>query len=96
MVDVDGKPTYSNIISLDLSLVQGVTIYPNPSNGLLQVEGKDIQQVIIYNEAGVMVFAQDIFHERTTLSLTNQPKGNYIVKLIKTDGNVFSSKMVLK
>ena len=62
-------------------------IYPNPSNGIFNIEFEDqqAQQVMVSDVMGRIVFESQLkasSEERFTLDLTNQAPGVYIITLI--------------
>jgi hypothetical protein len=96
MIDMDNSNTFSNVISLNLNSSRGFTFSPNPTNGLFQIEGRGIRHIEIYNQAGGRVLSQEINGYRTTINLSGQPKGYYLISLFTVDGRVSSSKLQLK
>lgn len=54
-------------------------IYPNPSKGIIQVENKNLDRIIIYDLAGRII--KDM-HPQPQLDLSDFTKGIYLIKLI--------------
>lgn len=54
-------------------------IYPNPSKGIIQVENKNLDRIIIYDLASRII--KDM-HPQPQLDLSDFTKGIYLIKLI--------------
>ena len=83
-----------------------IKIYPNPSNGIFTIHGKNIQTVEIVNISGQTIKQLSIdppsFHygragnyQSTIIDLKGHPKGVYFVK-IQTNNQIFTNKLILK
>lgn len=74
-------------------------IYPNPSNGLfnIQVNGSlsDIYTIEIYNHSGELVYGGRTLHSNNVIDLSNKSKGLYFYKIISTKDVVSVGKMVV-
>lgn len=68
------------------------SIYPNPSNGLVKLEGASGAKIMVYNMVGELIYSESNASENCTLNLSHS--GNYIVKLIKNN-KVFTQKLVI-
>jgi hypothetical protein len=70
----------------DLSQVDGINVFPNPTNGLVNIKvGMKNANVDIFNLVGEKVYSTFIKDEETaTVDLSDYPKGVYIVNI--TDG----------
>jgi len=79
----------STCLSLSSNTSNGydVKLFPNPSvNGKSTITGLvGINSITVYNTLGQVVFTQLVSDETTTIDLSAQPSGNYIVKI--TDSN---------
>jgi hypothetical protein len=76
----------------------GITVFPNPGEGVFQVAGMDPVRVRVFNSAGQVV----LFREGTagagthaTISLEGQPRGLYLVELSDRQRTVFK-RLVLR
>lgn len=74
------------------------TVYPNPSNGLVSISVKGIEEsavVNVYDISGKRLLSEKINNELTTLDLGNFVKGIYIIEL--NNGNKNShQKLILQ
>ncbi len=76
-----------------------VTVYPNPSSGMVNIVAEAISLVEVSNLSGQLVYSKTFdFSQaaanRVTVQLTNQPKGIYIVRTVSGGKSVYS-KLVL-
>jgi len=73
-----------------------ISIYPNPSNGMITVinEKSANSDVEIYNLVGELVFKTAMNHQKT-IDLSNQPKGVYMVKMTGENESIIKEKIVL-
>ena len=66
-------------------------VYPNPTNGEVQLPLLDMERVEVYNATGQLVFKRS--NVTSTIDLAGQPSGLYLLK-IYADGVVYSTKVV--
>ena len=96
MVRMNFDPS-SVITSVVDKLSDKLLIYPNPSNGLINIE---LDKLNFYNISISNVLAKEVFNStisavNTTLDLSNFDKGLYFVEL--NDGeNIFTKKLIIK
>ncbi len=73
---------------------QEITMYPNPAKGQLHlVHSTPIQQVIIYNAEGKLVFSETPESEKVSMQIGHLPVGIFLVK-ITTEDQVFTKKFI--
>ena len=76
-----------------------VLVYPNPTNGTVNIVANEISVIEISNLSGSIVYKNEFRisqspNNTVTIHLANQPKGIYIVKTVTT-GRVNYNKLVL-
>jgi len=69
-------------------------IYPNPSTGLVKIEGAKGANVIVYDVLGTVVYNEANASDITTIDLSSLNTGNYLVKIINNN-EVSTQKIVL-
>ena len=79
-----GISTFSNSISM----------FPNPTYGVLNIEGVAGADVKIYNTLGQVILNSNDISNNASIDISNLDAGTYIVKLTK-DGQVANKKIVL-
>lgn len=93
---IDGEnATYSIIMDpLSVSETQMIDfkVYPNPSNGKIQIEGEGAQELRVYNISGQLIY-ESAFNDRKNIDLSNEAPGIYVISVLK--GNQIASKRVI-
>lgn len=85
-VDFNGEFTYSTIRSTILE--SDVLVYPNPTKGdfVVTIPWEDAVLEIFNLNGDVVTSSYQLVRGANTFSLTNQPSGCYIIKLIHANG----------
>jgi hypothetical protein len=98
--DLDGKSSYSSIISVGNCIVPGtdkLNIYPNPSPGqlILSFDGdkSKVQSIEVYDVLGERIYYSGGW--QSSLDLSDKPSGTYFVHFI-TDGRTVIKEVVIK
>ncbi|WP_196890300.1 T9SS type A sorting domain-containing protein [Aureivirga sp. CE67] len=67
----------------EISILEKISIYPNPSNGILKIKSnsKIINSVIISDTSGLVLLQIENFNTSGTLNLSEYENGIYLVKL---------------
>ena len=68
-----------------------LVVYPNPTNGEIQLPQIDMERVEVYNATGQLVVKRTTVER--TIDLAAQPAGLYLLK-IYADGVIYSAKVV--
>ncbi|MGB0887527.1 MAG: T9SS type A sorting domain-containing protein [Vicingaceae bacterium] len=69
-------------------------IYPNPTTGLINIEGVKGANIVVYDVLGAIVHNEVVASAKTTIDLSNLNKGSYFVKIINND-EVSTQRIVL-
>ena len=67
------------------------TLHPNPTTGIVRVEGMEITEVLVYNAMGQLVKTVQNTNE---ISMEGLSQGVYLLHLTTKDGKVLSDKVV--
>jgi hypothetical protein len=70
-----------------------VKIYPNPSQGIFNIEGSNIRKVEVFNTFGQSVYSKETKNEFMSIDLTNHASGIYMIRII-SDGGVYSHQVI--
>ncbi|MBN2680916.1 MAG: T9SS type A sorting domain-containing protein [Bacteroidales bacterium] len=65
-----------------------VKIFPNPSNGLVNVSNAENTKISVYNLLGECVYISTIENSFQSIDLGNQAKGSYLIRLEGNDNAV--------
>lgn len=76
-----------------------ISIFPNPTKGILQVEitnAENLQnaQIRLYNPQGVLVTTLNNLSEMTTLDISAQPDGIYVMQIALDKDNISIWKII--
>ncbi|MGP8215780.1 MAG: choice-of-anchor tandem repeat GloVer-containing protein [Bacteroidia bacterium] len=80
-----------------------VTVYPNPSNGVFQIQANSHKSIVnsqieVYTVLGEKIYQQWTMNNgQFTINLSNQPSGIYLYKIISDNGKFMASgKLVIE
>ncbi len=93
-LDLNGKFEYSTIKLIKIKGDQAINIYPNPTNGLINIEtfGQRINSLELFNAKGSKVYYLNKFNDN--IDISNQPKGIYFLKIKNIDNKIILKKIV--
>ncbi len=89
-VKIQEIPTFEESVSF-------TTVYPNPTNGLINVKAKkEIKAWKIVSMSGKMIGHEELRlpKENFTVNIGNQSEGLYVMQIIYTDGTSESKKII--
>jgi hypothetical protein len=73
-----------DLTSVDLTGVQQIEIYPNPTTGRLNVRGIEPgNRIKVFNSTGAMIYDVNVRRSIETISLNKQPSGIYMIVISK-------------
>ena len=79
----------------DHTLDNSVTVYPNPTSGLIQIENGEwrMENVEVYDVYGKLLSTVEVFSNNATLDLSGYAKGTYFVR-VTTEKGVVTKRVV--
>ncbi|PLX19958.1 MAG: hypothetical protein C0599_09945 [Salinivirgaceae bacterium] len=85
VADADVNETV-NIQYVSINGIENIqfTVYPNPGNGLFNIEADGVYQMVVFNAIGNIV-KTSIINGKSILDITNEPKGVYFIKLFSNE-----------
>ena len=94
----DGQREFVVTISDELLSVteignKSISLYPNPANDFVRIEGAEAAEVQIFNTLGQSV---KTFYNTNNLSISDFPEGVYLLRITSTDGNTFTNRLVIR
>ena len=69
---------------------EGLQIYPNPTSGMLNIQGEDMRSIEVYNTIGQCVMMQAVNGDATQISTEGLNSGMYFLRVVATDGSVMN------
>ncbi len=76
------------------TIANSVKVYPNPTNGVVNIANAENASIEVYTITGTLVRSIKRANVNTTINLSNLSKGTYLVKVVK-DNNVVTKKINL-
>ncbi len=86
----------SNLSTNELSSRNEFAIYPNPSNGIVNIMSKKSSAVKVFDTAGKLVYTNKKVDANGNLDLTHLPKGVYVMQFASEDGTIQDKKLIIK
>lgn len=87
------EPMYYEIIYNNIKNYEtNFNIYPNPANKQVEIEGKNIDKILVYNIVGQLI-------EETTSTIINTQSfdnGVYVFRIVTKDSNIVSKRIVIQ
>ncbi|SDH49110.1 Por secretion system C-terminal sorting domain-containing protein [Dyadobacter soli] len=97
MIDYDETYAYSAIATVKFGIVPEMVLYPNPTAQVLNLSLADfphVKSIQIINEKAVRVYDSGTA-PTSQIDVSNLLSGNYVVRVIRTDGSSHSQKIVV-
>lgn len=69
---------------------QRLQIYPNPTSGVLNIQGEDMRSIEVYNTIGQRIMVQAVNGNATQISTEGLNSGMYFLRVVTTDGTVMN------
>jgi hypothetical protein len=99
-VDLDGKNSWTSVITIKIPEQNSVSVYPNPvKKGTLPVVHiRDNQKVWaqLYSSSGQLIMRQRLKFGNNTLKVKPGASGWFVLKLLFSDGSIQSTKIFIE
>lgn len=73
--------------------LQHVSVFPNPSNDVFNIEGSGIRRIEVANVYGQVVFAKEMKGDRIQIDLNDCANGTYLLRIV-TNNEINTSKLI--
>ncbi|MBR3699008.1 MAG: C10 family peptidase [Bacteroidales bacterium] len=87
---------YYSIDAVDESDDHRVSLYPNPTTGMLNVEAPSMQHLAVYNMLGQLVFETNVNGDSTSINMKEFGSGMFMVSVQTADGIVIKKISVVE
>ena len=95
-VDYDGSFEYSNIQVVEFGqIVRQISVYPNPTYGVLKFNRELTGRIIVYNAFGQVVWQKFDAGTLRDLDLSFLSTGTYVLKNVDVEGHLNVAKIVV-
>ena len=78
-----------------VEVVENVTVYPNPTNSIINISAENITKVTVYNGMGQMVYSETVDNDVVRINAESWTNGMYFVNVETADGNQSLQKVVV-
>ena len=98
-VDRDGRVGYSEIKQIRLNELTNklISIFPNPAKDVVNVTGKDIKEVKLFNYLGVQIATgTNLGNDVVSINLKQFAKGVYVIQVITAKDEVRNEKLIVE
>ena len=97
--DLYDNPLYVNALSKKVDKTAFLSVYPNPSKGLVKVvwdnEKIPVESLKVIDFTGREIFIDTEFKGKSVVDMTQYPAGAYMIQL-KTDSEIIAKKVVIE
>lgn len=87
---------FYSIDAVNESAMGDVNLYPNPTKDSFTIEAENIQNVMVYNTVGQLVYNQTCEGNSAVINLGNVETGIYMVKVVTADGENVQKVSVIR
>lgn len=77
-------------------LANNVSIYPNPTSGMVNIKAEAMQQVSVVNMMGQVVMTQSVDADDVMIDMSAFENGMYLVNIMTENGNILKRINVLR
>lgn len=86
--------TVTDPVSVDETAMSEISVYPNPTNSVINVAAEGMQNITIIDMTGRVVMSKDVNSNFETISAEGFAKANYIVRIATADAVVVRNIVV--
>jgi hypothetical protein len=82
---------------INLSLPNGILLYPNPTNGQITIatENDELKQIAIYNLSGALIYSVESINRNVEIDLSEIAGGIYIARIVQ-NSSVVNKQFVIE
>jgi hypothetical protein len=81
-------------LNVDENEALNVVVYPNPSDGVFNIQGQGIRKIEVFNSYGQIVLSEEISDDYLQIDLGSCAKGIYMLRVITDKG--MAQKQIIK
>jgi len=94
-IGTDSVTVYVNPVSIENINNNNIKIFPNPTTGIITIEGENIESVIVTDVTGQLIKRINQKKQKIIIDLSGQSKGLYFVQ-VKTDKGTKIEKIIIE
>lgn len=97
MTKIGYYPLNYSTVGIDNSIIENVSVYPNPTHNLIWIDMSGIEEVTyieVWNLHGELVFSTTALNGLSEIDLSNFDSGIYFIQLIQNQETVHHQKIM--
>lgn len=67
--------------SVEENAIYGVTVYPNPTDGVININGEGVENIMIYNALGQKIYESEVRNDMVEIDMARFGAGIYMIKI---------------
>lgn len=87
---------YFDPTGLGESIARNVNLFPNPTKDSFTIEAEELQEVMVYNTVGQLVYQSSCEGNSTVINLNHVESGLYLVRVITAKGETTKKLSVIR
>ena len=88
--------TVNVTVGIDENISTEITIYPNPTNGNLNINAAAMKQISITNTIGQTIYSQDVASDNVIIDMAQFHAGIYMIRIATENGTTVKRVNVVK
>ena len=80
-------------VSVEENTSNNMSIYPNPTDGILNIEVESMTRITIFNTMGQVVYDNEVVSDKETIDMTQYNEGMYLLR-VTTENGMMTEKVV--
>ena len=92
--------TVDNCLGVDEVLSASINVYPNPSNGMFNVDFSELNSlrgsISVLDATGRVIFSKEIVNTKEEINLVTLAKGSYMVQINVGDELIMKKIQIIK
>lgn len=85
-----------DVNSMNENIAVNASVYPNPTNGKINIIAERLKQVMVLNTLGQVIYKQDVKSDNLTIDLGDLESGIYILRLTTEKGTLVKPINIIK
>lgn len=95
--EVSAEFDFDKTLSVKEALNSGISIYPNPSNGVITVKGDAITALTVFDLSGKILLEKELAKEQeTTVNISALNPGTYLVAIENAIGETIRTTLIMQ
>ena len=78
----------------DKAIINNISLYPNPTNDVININTKNFEKIFIYNSSGILLESFDVSNNNILFNTKDLVEGFYFVKAVDSSGKYTTKRFV--